>query len=85
MGYATKFRLIEPRPHHLNGRVERSQKTEWEEFYPTVNLVAPDFNEKLQQWQDYYNRRRLYGSLANQTPWEKMVRFDRQNSSLRGG
>jgi transposase InsO family protein len=71
MGYAIKFRLIEPRPPRLNGRVERSQKTEWEEFYPTVNLVAPDLNEKLRQRQDYYNRGRLYGSLANQTPWEK--------------
>jgi transposase InsO family protein len=59
MDYAIKFRLIEPRPPRPNGRVERSQKTEWEEFYPTVNFVAPDLNEKLRQWQDYYNGRRL--------------------------
>jgi hypothetical protein len=49
MGYAIRFRLIEPRPPHLNGRVERSQKTEGEEFYPTVNLAAPDLNEKRRQ------------------------------------
>jgi transposase InsO family protein len=71
MDYAIKFRPIKPRSPHLNGKVERSQKTDWEEFYSTGDLAAPDLNEKLRQWQDYYNHERPHGSLGNQTPWEK--------------
>jgi Integrase core domain len=51
--------------------VERSQKTDWDEFYSTVDLTAPDLDEKLRQWQDYYNHERPHGSLGNKTPWEK--------------
>src|SRR5262249_32264728 len=47
MDYAIKFRPIKPRSPHLNGKVERSQKTDWDEFYSTVDLTAPDLNEKL--------------------------------------
>ena len=71
MDYAIKFRPIKPRSPHLNGKVERSQKTDWEEFYSTVDFTATDLNEKLRQWQDYYNHERPHGSLGNQTPWER--------------
>jgi transposase InsO family protein len=71
MDYAIKFRQIKPRSPHLNGKMERNQKTDWEEFYSTVDLAAPDLNEKLRQWQDYYNHERPHGSLGNQTPWKK--------------
>ena len=70
MDYAIKFRPIRPRSPHLNGKVERSQKTDWDEFYSTVDFSDPDLNEKLRQWQDYYNHERPHGSLNNRTPWE---------------
>jgi hypothetical protein len=50
--------------------VEGSQKTDWEEFYSIVDLADPDLNEKLRQWQDYYNHERPHGSLNNRTHWE---------------
>ena len=34
-----KFRPIRPRSPHLNGKVERSQRTDWDEFYSTVDFV----------------------------------------------
>jgi len=72
--YRIKFRPIKPRSPHLNGKVERSQKTDWEEFYSRVDLADPKLKEKLREWQDYYNSERPHGSLGNQTPDEK--RFD---------
>lgn len=36
--YGIKFRPIKPRSPHLNGKVERSQRTDWEEFYSIVDL-----------------------------------------------
>lgn len=71
MDYAIKFRPVKPRSPHLNGKVERAQKTDWEEFYSVVDLNSPDLKERLREWQDYYNHERPHGSLKNQTPWEK--------------
>ena len=70
MDYAIKFCPIKPRSPHLNGKVERTQKTDWEEFYSTVDLSSPDLNDKLREWQNYYNHERPHGFLKNQTPWE---------------
>lgn len=69
--YAIKFRPIKPRSPHLNGKVERSQRTDLEEFYPTVDLKDPELKKKLHDWQDYYNEFRPHGSLNGKTPWEK--------------
>jgi len=68
---AIKFRPIKPRSPHLNGKVERTQKTDLEEFYSLVNLKSLDLPQQLHQWQDYYNRQRRHCSLHNQTPWQK--------------
>ncbi len=71
MAYGIKFRPIKPRSPHLNGKVERSQKTDWEEFYSTVDLDRSDLEQKLEEWQDYYNQDRPHGSLRGKTPWER--------------
>ena len=42
MEYGIKFRPLKPASPHLNGKVERSQRTDLEEFYPTVDLRAED-------------------------------------------
>ncbi len=69
--YAIKFRPVKPRSPHLNGKVERSQRTDLEEFYPTVDLKDSNLRQKLADWQDYYNEFRPHGSLNSKTPWEK--------------
>ena len=48
MEYGIKFRPIKPASPHLNGKVERSQRTDIEEFYSTVDLKAPDLSAQLQ-------------------------------------
>jgi transposase len=47
MEYGIKFRPVKPASPHLNGKVERSQRTDLEEFYPTVDLRAEDLAERL--------------------------------------
>ena len=73
MNYGIKFRPIKPRSPHLNGKVERTQKTDWEEFYSITDLQSPDLEKQLQEWQDYYNHYRPHGSLDNKTPWKKWM------------
>jgi len=34
---------------HLNGKVERSQKTDLDEFYATVDLTSPDLEGLLDE------------------------------------
>lgn len=71
MEYSIKFRPIKPGSPHLNGKVERSQKTDLEEFYATADLS--DFNklqEELGYWEFYYNWHRPHGSLKGKTPSE---------------
>ena len=54
MEYGIKFRPVKPASPHLNGKVERSQRTDLEEFYPTVNLRAEDLAGRLDDWQSHY-------------------------------
>jgi transposase InsO family protein len=71
MEYGIKFRPNKPASPHLNGKVERSQKTDLEEFWATVDLASLDLEKKLDDWQVYYNEFRPHGSLHGQTPWER--------------
>ena len=60
----------------LNGKVERSHRIDAEEFYRLLNGVVIDdaglFNEKLLEWEHFYNYARPHGSLGGQTPYERL-------------
>lgn len=66
-----KFRPIKPFSPHLNGKVERSQRTDLDEFYSSIDLKDPELSTKLKTWEDYYNKERSHSSLQGKTPWEK--------------
>jgi transposase InsO family protein len=70
MDYGIKFRPIPPRSPHLNGKVERSQRTDLDEFYATIDVKSPDLPQRLQEWQDHYNQYRSHGALIGRTPWQ---------------
>jgi len=70
MEYAIKFRPVRPASPHLNGRVERSQRTDLDEFYRNANLKSPDLSQRLEEWQDHYNQYAFTDSLNGRTPWE---------------
>jgi transposase InsO family protein len=68
---------IRPRTPRLNGKVERSHRVDAEEFYQLLDQrgVSDDirlFNEKLREWEDYYNFHRPHGALNGQTPYERL-------------
>jgi transposase InsO family protein len=60
----------------LNGKVERSHRIDAEEFYRLLDGVVIDdtklFNDKLREWEDFYNYHRPHGSLDGQTPYERL-------------
>lgn len=59
-----KFRPNKPGAPHLNGKVERSQKTDLEEFYAIADLTNFEaLKNELEAWQSFYNWQRPHGSL----------------------
>lgn len=68
MQYGIKFRPVKPASPHLNGKVERSQKTDLQEFYATVDRSGKDLEMKLAEWQHYYNWDRPHSALHGKTP-----------------
>jgi len=64
--WGIKWRPNRARSPHLNGKVERVQKTDLQEFYVSVDLNQPltELNVQLEKYQDYYNWERIHGSLG---------------------
>lgn len=71
MDWGIKFRPIRLRSPHLNGKVERSQRTDLEEFYSSVDIKDPELNDRLEEWQHYYNWNRPHSNLGGKTPMDK--------------
>jgi transposase InsO family protein len=77
---------IRPRTPHLNGKVERSHRVDDQEFYQLLDKdgITDDihlFNEKLQEWENYYNYHRPHGALDGQTPYERLMAKMRPGTS----
>lgn len=69
---------IRPRTPRLNGKVERSHRVDDQEFYQLLDKdgITDDihlFNQKLRQWENYYNYHRPHGALGGQTPFERLL------------
>jgi len=77
---------IRPRSPHLNGKVERSHRVDQQEFYQLLDQdgISDDihlFNDKLREWEDYYNYHRPHGALDGQTPYERLLAKTRAGMS----
>jgi hypothetical protein len=59
------------RPLDEHGSIERSHRIDAEEFYRLLEHTVIDdanvFNDKLREWEDYYNYHRPHGALGGQT------------------
>jgi transposase InsO family protein len=71
-----RHRYIKPATPRLNGKVERSHRIDAEEFYRMLDGVMIDdtklFNDKLAEWENFYNYHRPHGGLGGQTPYERL-------------
>jgi len=62
---------IKPRSPQLNGKVERSHRTDGEEFYQLLSYTDDvDLNKKLEEWEHFYNFGRPHGAHGGRTPYE---------------
>ena len=53
---------IKSRSPQPSGKVERSHRTDQEEFYPLLDYVdGVDLNKKLAEWERFYNLTRPHG------------------------
>lgn len=68
-----KFRPNRPRSPHLNGKVERVQRTALEEFWSTASLKAVELPSQLEDWRCFYNQHRPHTSLGGKTPAERLA------------
>lgn len=72
-----KHVYIKPRTPRLNGKVERSHRIDNQEFYSLLEVDSTyndikKYNEKLKEWENYYNFQRPHGALDGSTPYERL-------------
>ncbi len=64
---------IKPRSSQLNGKAERSHRTDQEEFYQLLTYTDDvDLNAKLREWEKFYNLSRPHGAHNGETPYEAL-------------
>ena len=67
---------IKPRSPQLNGKVERSHRTDQEERYELLTYSYDvDLSKKLAVWEDFCNLHRPHGAHEGQTPYEALKRL----------
>ncbi len=72
MEWAIKFRPLPPRSPHLNGKVERTQRSDLEEFWATVDPKSADIEDRLADWRHFWNWDRLHTALGGNTPIDRL-------------
>ncbi len=65
--------FIKPQTPQLNGKVERSHRTDQTKFYQLLTYTDDsDLHAKLKAWENFYSYERPYISLDGKTPYEVM-------------
>ncbi|MDP3673696.1 MAG: IS481 family transposase [Novosphingobium sp.] len=70
--WAIKFRPIPPRSPHLNGKVERTQRTDLEEFWSSIDPKSADVGIRLEEWQFHWNWHRTHTGIGGLTPIDRI-------------
>ena len=64
---------IKPKSPQLNGKVERSHRTDKDEFYQLLTYTDDvDLNIKLEEWENFYNFNRPHTAFNGNTPYEAL-------------
>ena len=57
----------------LNGKVERSHRSDQQEFYQLLSYKGDvDLEAKLSEWENFYNFNRPHGAFNGKTPYEAL-------------
>jgi hypothetical protein len=75
MAEAIRFRPVRPRSPHLNGKVERVQRTVLEEFWAVADTKAADLDGQLALWVHHYNWHRSHEALHGLTPIDRICQL----------
>jgi len=66
-----EHKYIKPRSPQINGKVERSHRSDQEEFYQLLSYKDDvDLEDKLAEWERFYNLSRPHGAHKGKTPYE---------------
>lgn len=71
--HGIEHRLIPPGEKELNGKVERSHRTDDEEFFRTFKKRVKSIEEmrlKGKKWMNFYNKHRRHSGIAKKTPYQ---------------
>lgn len=71
--WGIKFRPIRPRSPHLNGKVERTQRADLEEFWCTIDPKAAGVVDRLAEWQHHWNWFRPHTALGGASPIDRVI------------
>ena len=64
---------IKPASPQLNGKVERSHRTDEQEFYQLLDYTDDvDLHRKLAEWESFYNLSRPHGAFNGKAPYETL-------------
>jgi transposase InsO family protein len=64
---------IKPSSPQLNGKVERSHRSDQQEFYQLLTYKGDvDLEERLDEWERFYNFHRPHGAFKGKTPYEAL-------------
>ena len=67
---------IKPRTPQLNGKVERSHRSDQEEFYQLLDTKDDvDLHAKLAAWESFYNFSRPTRAHNGKSPYEALRRM----------
>lgn len=73
-----EHKLSRPGTPQHNGFVERSHRTDEEEFYdvtPAASLSLETVQAKMKEWQDEYNKVRRHSGCNNLPPLEYFIKY----------
>jgi len=64
---------IKPSSPQINGKVERSHRSDQQEFYQLLSYKDDvDLEAKLMEWENFYNFARPHGAFNGKTPYEAL-------------
>jgi len=74
-----KHYLNKPSHPESNGRVQKTHRTDEEEFYRVNPVKTPyEWVHKIRKWEYFYNYQRPHQALGNLTPYQSFLKYQKE-------